>query len=360
MRYTSIMLVTLVVMASPGLAGDEPESEISDITWRLGPNLPEFRKGGCATMLGDQLVSVFGMRQPWGEMETLYLFDPHEAMWRRGPSGPIGQTYVQGTECQGAFYTIGGRSAPKGGVHRECYRLQFDVREYQWDRIATLVEPRAWAPSAAVDGRLFVFGGAKSGHGPTMGSVEMLDLAKNEPQWKKFADVPGPSRGWSAAAAAGGKLYLIGGSHFFEPKPRTGADRKRFAAVWQLDPITASWESKNALPYRVSGMDCCVYKDRYIIIVGGAAETADFSPEMHEQQQQDRYYKSYYCPFVMVYDTVADRWQRMPTRLPMPTNDIRVVITGNTLYAIGGENIEPATSNTTPWLRIGQIQMRGN
>lgn len=47
----------------------------------------------------------------------------------------------------------------------------------------------------------------------------------------------------------------------------------------------------------------------------------------------------------------------MPNVLPMPTNDIRVVSHEDTLYAPGGENIEPATSNTTPWLRIDQIHL---
>lgn len=62
---------------------------------------------------------------------------------------------------------------------------------------------------------------------------------------------------------------------------------------------------------------------------------------------QDRFHNSYYCPFVIVYGTQNGQWRRMPTKLPMPTHDIRVGIDGDTLYAIGGENIQPATSNTT-------------
>ena len=58
----------------------------------------------------------------------------------------------------------------------------------------------------------------------------------------------------------------------------------------------------------------------------------------------------------MVEEEGADRWTVLPSLLPMPTNDIRVVLIGDTLYALGGENIEPATSNTTAWLRIGAIQ----
>ena len=85
--------------------------------------------------------------------------------------------------------------------------------------------------------------------------------------------------------------------------------------------------------------------------------TEDFSPEMISIWHGDPLYQFYYCPFVLVYDTLTDRWHRMPSRLLRPTNDIRVVILGDKIYAMGGENNEPDTSNTTAWLRIGQIRL---
>ena len=188
-------------------------------------------------------------------------------------------------------------------------------------------------------------------------SVEMLDTSIPNAKWKTVTEMPGVSRGWSGAESTGGKIYLIGGSHFFDPKPSEGPDRKRLEELWQLDPNSLRWERRAALPYHVAGFDCCVYRDRYIILVGGAASLEDFSDEMRKQQQQDRFHASYYSPFVLVYDTVTDRWQRMPSLMPVAANDIRVVLVGETLYALGGENIEPATSNTTPWLRIGRIQI---
>jgi len=48
----------------------------------------------------------------------------------------------------------------------------------------------------------------------------------------------------------------------------------------------------------------------------------------------------------------------MPSRLLRPTNDIRVVILGDKIYALGGENIERDTCNTTAWFRIGQIKLQ--
>lgn len=330
-------------------------AEIADITWTLGPNLPEFRKGGCGAALGGKVVSVFGMRQPWGEMATMYVYDPAADWWTRGPDGPVGQCYVQGTECGEAFYAIGGRH---GGVRRECYRLDVQDGAYVWTQVAGLNEARGWAPSVAVGTKLYVFGGAQGGRGPTLNSVEMLDTADPKGAWQVIGNIPGDSRGWLGAAAVAGKIYVFGGCHFYTPKPADGPDRKRLNETLVFDPATGAWDTRAPLPYRVAGMDCCVYADRYVIVVGGAAAVEDFSAELRARYEQTDRYSSYYCPFVLVYDVVTDAWRVMPSVLPVPTNDIRVVRLGKTLYALGGENIEPATSNTTPWLRIGTIRRR--
>ena len=292
------------------------------------------------------------MRYPWGEMETMYVYDPETDWWSRGVDGPVGQCYVQGTECGGAFYAIGGR---KGQVRKQCYRLESAGGGYVWREIAGLNEGRGWAPSVAVGARLFVFGGAKGGHGPTLRSVEMLDTSRTDAAWKDISMIPGKSRGWLGAAAVGGKIYVIGGSHFFEPKPAEGPDRVRLTEVLAFDPETRTWQSKAPLPYPLSGMDCCVFEERYILVVGGAVDPGDFSEELRKAYEASERYASYYCPFVLVYDTQRDAWRRLPSLLPMPTNDVRVVLLGKTLYVLGGENIEPATSNTTAWLRIGEI-----
>jgi len=343
-----VMLMAALVAG----AGEMTGGEITDITWELGPNLPEHRKGGCAASLAGKVVSAFGMRYPWGEMATTYVFDPAAGWWSRGPAGPVGQCYVQGTECGEAFYSIGGR---KGSVRKECYRLTAKGSAYEWSEAPPLNDARGWAPSVAVDGTLYVFGGAKGGHGPTLGSVEALDTTDHAARWRTIATIPGPSRGWLGAATAGGKIYVFGGSHFFEPKPENGPDRLRLDEVLQFDPATGEWREMNPLPYRLSGMDSCVYRDRYIIVVGGAPEVEDFSPELRAIYEKTERYESYYCPFVLVYDVVADSWRVLPSVLPMPTNDVRAVLLEGKLYVLGGENVEPATSNTTAWLRIGTI-----
>lgn len=61
------------------------------------------------------------------------------------------------------------------------------------------------------------------------------------------------------------------------------------------------------------------------------------------------------CVVVLVYDTRQDRYDMMPSPMPYGTNDIRAARIGKTVYAVGGENIDKATSNTTNYLRIGTV-----
>ena len=347
MRHTLQTLALIISIVNTSNSG------IRDIHWTIGPNMPEFRKAGCATVFDGKVISVFGMRQPWGEMETMYIYDPKQDWWLRGPNAPIGQSYVQGTTCQGAFYAIGGRTRR---VHAHCYRLEASMDEtFVWTQMPDMNEAKAWAPSVAIDAKIYVLGGSAGTHGPTLNTVEMLDTSKSSPEWKIVSSIPGESRGWSAAAAVNGKIYLIGGKHFFWPKPKKGDDRKFFGDVLVYDPATREWDSKNPLPYLLGGMDCAVYKNRFIIVLGGAALISSYSAEMSNVYRRIEGHESYYSPFVLVYDTLSDNWTRLPSILPVPTHDIRVALLEDKVYALGGENIEPANSNTTPWLRIGQI-----
>lgn len=329
-------------------------TQIKDIVWDLKGRLPELRKGGCGGVVAGKVVSVFGMRHPWGEMNTMYVHDPDADRWSRATDAPVGQAYVQGTELGRMFVSAGGRMGKK--VHPRCFRLREANGAYQWTDLPNLNEARGWAPSVAIGEHVHVLGGSLGAHGPTIGSVECLDTADPDAKWVTVSKIPGLSRGWCGAAAARGKIYLIGGSHFFDPKPERGADRQRLKEVLEFDPQTREWRNRKPLPFALSGMDCCVYNDRHIIVVGGASATDEYTPQMKQRWQRDPDHSKYCCPFVLVYDPESDAWSLMPTKLPKPTNDIRVALLRKTLFAIGGENVDPATSNTTDWLRVGHIQ----
>src|SRR5258705_9381653 len=121
---TSVSLLSgfavLLCCAVPVAWAADPPCEIADITWTMGTIHPELRKGGCLTIKNGKILSVFGMRYPWGEMATMYIYDPVAGSWSQGPDGPLGQTYVEGTECGDLFYAIGGRKRFQKGRHASC------------------------------------------------------------------------------------------------------------------------------------------------------------------------------------------------------------------------------------------------
>jgi len=130
-------------------------------------------------------------------------------------------------------------------------------------------------------------GGAKGGRGPCLNSVEMLDVSQPESEWRTIAQIPGAARGWCGAAAAKDRIYVVGGTHFFAPKPDNGDDRMRLSEMLEFDPVKTVWKKKRSLPYETGGLDCCVYKDRYIIVAGGWANPEQYGDELMTIYQTD-------------------------------------------------------------------------
>ena len=162
--FLLILILTTILMNSI-------HAQIKDIDWEIWLNLPEFRKGGCFGIIGKKLVSVFGMRFPWGEMASMYVFNPEENLWTRGPDGPMRQCYVEGIECNGKFYSIGGR---QGTCHNRCFWLSEKKDQYIWSALPQLNDRREWVPSFVIDNCLYVLGGSAGNFGPTLKSVEAL------------------------------------------------------------------------------------------------------------------------------------------------------------------------------------------
>lgn len=181
----------------------------------------------------------------------------------------------------------------------------------------------------------------------TSNAIELLDTAHPAKGWTRLPDIPGHPRGWVAGAVVGDAFYLFGGLYFRIVDGKR--QNHRIAETVRLDLKARTWRRCADMPYALSGHDAVSFGDRYVILVGGAPKWTS---------EQDKAYgrvPNEYSNRVLVYDTKRDRFDMMPTPMPHGTNDIRVVRIGKTIYVLGGENVEKATSNTTKFLRIGTI-----
>ncbi|MGH1345062.1 MAG: Kelch repeat-containing protein [Nannocystales bacterium] len=124
---------------------------------------------------------------------------------------------------------------------------RFDVAQGTWSNLPALPEGRSSHDAVVLGDTLYVVGGWQLDHEAKDGAwpAEMfsLDLSKDDAQWSRS---PTPfARRALAVAAAGGKLYVLGGM---------GSDREISQHVEVYDPATGSWTRAADFPGQGFGM----------------------------------------------------------------------------------------------------------
>jgi len=104
--------------------------------------------------------------------------------------------------------------------------------EGQWAKKADMPTARYGVSACAVNGKIYVFGGAKDmGAGAFLSTVEEYDPAADK--WTKVSDMPTPRAGL-ATCVLDGKIYVIGGW------PLSGATE-------EYDPVTDKWTRRASM-----------------------------------------------------------------------------------------------------------------
>jgi N-acetylneuraminic acid mutarotase len=106
-----------------------------------------------------------------------------------------------------------------------------------WTKKADMPVRAFESAAAAVDGKIYVFGG-DSGPGTTLGTSYEYDPARDE--WQIKADMPTP-RLRHSACAVNGRIYVIGGT------PNNFGDDV-LATMEEYDPATDTWTRKADMP----------------------------------------------------------------------------------------------------------------
>lgn len=241
--------------------------------WTEGPRLPEPRHHLMLVACGD--VLAYGGFAPtargnWTGTDTI---------WRLGSDGwaaagrmPAPQAECVGLAWQGHVHLIGGRR-PQGGDGRwqdhvdTATHSRHDPVTGTWDSAAPLPRALNSAAGAVLDGALWLVGGRTA-------ALEASDaLLRWDPaadRWDRAAPLPPEGgrigRGGLAAAAAGGRLWVMGGEYF------DGAGGV-FATVWSYDPATDRWEEAPPLPTPRHGLAAAAVAGR-IIALGGSARVS--------------------------------------------------------------------------------------
>lgn len=271
-----------------------------------------------------------------------FSYDPETNHWDKLPDLPGRREYGSAASHDSRIYFLGGGTQGPFVPHADVYAMDISASKPKWSALPPMSVPRTHLATGIVGNNLIAVGGneydgtVKGYARSTLRDIaECLDLGAPEQGWRTMASIPGEPRGWSASAATQKRLYVFGGLTY-------APHRHRLRETLAFAPGENSWTRLAPPPLPVSGWKGALYKDRYVILIGGTSEDARFAGYRWNAQP-------------LVYDTETDRWMRFSRSTTPPGgvyNDPGVAIIGNRIYVAGGEGVAGSHDNT---LLIGEI-----
>lgn len=337
------------------------------ITWSEGRWFPTLIKGGAMGAVDGYPVYAGGVSHPWRETEQVWYYDPERQDWFPIPPIPLGRCYTTGCAAGDGLLVVGGRKTIRGKVEvlDDAWLLRRIDGEWRWRELAKLRQARGVAVVAVAGTTAVVAGGGdwerKRGGAFVASGVskaEALDLADPNATWEDLGEPPFRPRASAGGAMLAGSFYVFGG---YDCAVDEGGERTitPYADAFRFDLSTRSWMRIADLPMELRGHCALSYGDRYIILAGGCGGIPLLGERVPYQtckvDSRRGVVVGEYSDLVLVYDAEEDRYSVLPERLPHGYNDIRGCVLGDTIYLVGGENIDVTTSNTSNVVTVGQI-----
>lgn len=267
---------------------------------------------GTIFEMGELKINKYEM---WGK--TIYgpqvtFFDSivecNALTWQILPNIPTSRGWPGAVAYDGKIYVIGG-----------CYSLVpakfqnptnivevYDVAENKWKKLSSMKIPRVAPAVAALNGKIYVFGGFNRENWSANNSVEIYDISKNS--WSFGPPMPTP-RSWMKAKLIKNKIYVIGG---------VGYGYRKDVEVY--DPINNRWEKKSPILHRGRYLHAVEGYNQKIFVMGGQSWENGYGENFDDLQE---------------YDPEKDIWV-YKSSMPNKAFGIDAIAYNNKLYILGG------------------------
>lgn len=279
---------------------------------------------------GGKLYVFGGLAPGWKSKGLVYEYDPATDQWTKKKPMALASHHVALAELNGKIYVVGGFVLPKSGPpawEPINNAWEYDPGADSWKALAPMPTRRGSPNAAAVNGKVYVIGGASTHPGSKETVVhptrphrsvdvnEVYDPVTNT--WATRSPMP-TARNHAAVGVVNNKIYIIGGriGAAFMLVPAATVD-----IVEEYDPATDQWGGlKQSMPTPRSAMTWGTYKGR-IFVAGG---------EMRNAQSYGAYRA------VEGYDPVANSWSILPPML-VPRHGLAGGVIGNRLHLVSGD-----------------------
>ncbi|MEW6749720.1 MAG: hypothetical protein AB1505_01915 [Candidatus Latescibacterota bacterium] len=349
------------------------------IDWRLGPDYPMGIQDSAVGFASGRLVSAGGftrhprdvLRQhpdafdgePSGFTRLTFALNLADegSGWQRLPDvpGPARQGAAVAV-VDDALYLMGGMSYAAPHTYRETFRLRCQAGQWAWEELpgarlpwpaygagasTAVVGPRIYltatadffAPPGVEDPDLHSEAGREGS--PVGRALLMLDTRCVDRGWQRLPDCPGLPLCDAGVAAAGGRVWRLGGIHA-PLHPGDGPHYYNAVDSWVFDPAAETWSRLPDLPPGANRR-ALTWQDRYILLVAGYrygwTRLCDGSrAPAHSEEERQRDWTSFFEDTVLVFDTATSELGTADPLLERTSYPSSAVV-GDTVYCLGGE-----------------------
>jgi N-acetylneuraminic acid mutarotase len=274
----------------------------------------------AATLL---LAVVFAEFVPQTLAQTA---DPAKQPWLRLAAFPVPSEELLGASANGKLYVFAGL-AP--GWKPRALVYEYDPATDKWTEKKPMALPSHHVAFVSLDDKIYAFGGfVLPASGPT-GWTPIDNAWEYDPaadSWKALAPMPS-KRGAAAAAAIDGKIYVVGGAGLRPGSTDTMIHPARphqvVGTVEEYDPATNSWRTRSPMPTPRNHHAVAAANGR-IYAIGGRIGAAFITRASNTD-------------VVEAYDPAADTWSAPLERMPTPRSAVASGVHNGRIYVAGGE-----------------------
>ena len=234
--------------------------------WEPLPPLPVAAGNFASSAFGGGIVVAGGITwqndaKVW--LDTIWRFDTKGMVWSEGGKLPHPLAYpAYGQTAEGIFVAGGGdgnRSRPESG--RLDARLQFR-------KVGVVSQPLIYSASALAGGKLYVAAGATDAVDLATATNLFYAVNLKTGDVKTLGEYPGGKLIVATAAALDGRIYVFGGATFNSANQQAVNVDSAFA--YSIDE--GKWSRLKPFPLPARGLASCALDDRHILLAGGYRE----------------------------------------------------------------------------------------
>ncbi len=272
--------------------------------WRAGATQTPARSEMPAAVL-DDLIYVPG---GFGGESVFQAYDPAQDEWIDLAPLPAGRHHLMTAALDGKVYVFGGAAA--GAWVPTPIAFGYDPANNSWATLAAMPEPRMSGVAVALGDKIYIVGGVGV-------SSALLEYDPRADSWRSLAALRQP-REHVAAAVLNSEIYVLGG--------RWGGVGE-LSSVEIYDPANNMWRDGPPLLQPHAGFSAAVLRGHLLAAGGEILFTGSATLTAFE-----------------IFDPQTQTWSAAPD-LPYPIHGVAAAVVGDGFYLLGGSSRAGAIDN---------------